>query len=184
MAGSSSRLLMFLRGVCICYCLAALLYTTVYVVALPASRAIFSLFGSQISESFPVSTAIPRVDLVSHARRVLQGRSQAASDSGFDLSDANPWNFETTGDLLYWNSHASGARLDGPYDEGAWTGPTMHEATFLSKAFAHALHPTEFIPFYYKATGDVDPDDVTITTLVTSNRFKVFKELVERYQGE
>ncbi|OSX61822.1 glycosyltransferase family 49 protein [Postia placenta MAD-698-R-SB12] len=59
----------------------------------------------------------------------------------------------------------------------------INEATFLAKAFASALHPTRIIPFYYRSTGLVEDDDVTITTLVTANRFKVFKELVERYQG-
>ncbi|OBZ69784.1 Glycosyltransferase-like protein gnt15 [Grifola frondosa] len=57
------------------------------------------------------------------------------------------------------------------------------EETLLSKAFSQAMHPTRIIPFYYRATGDIREDDVSITTLVTSNRFKVFKQLVERYQG-
>ena len=59
----------------------------------------------------------------------------------------------------------------------------IRQETFLSKAFAHALHPTKIIPYYYRAKGVFDEDDVTITTLVTSNRFKVFKQLVERYKG-
>lgn len=59
----------------------------------------------------------------------------------------------------------------------------MREETFLSKAFAQAVHPTQFIPFYFKASEAVDADDVTITALVTSNRYKVLKQLVERYQG-
>ncbi|KAI0342318.1 hypothetical protein BDW22DRAFT_1440154 [Trametopsis cervina] len=59
----------------------------------------------------------------------------------------------------------------------------IREATFLSKAFAQSMHPTKIIPFYYKARAPVDAEDVTITTLVTSNRYKVLKQLVERYQG-
>lgn len=59
----------------------------------------------------------------------------------------------------------------------------VQEATLLSKAFAGALHPTRIIPYYYRASGAVDADDVTITTLVTRNRFKVFRQLVERYRG-
>jgi len=39
------------------------------------------------------------------------------------------------------------------------------------------------VPFYYRATGSFDQEDITITTLVTSNRFQVFSRLVERYQG-
>ncbi|TFY50703.1 hypothetical protein EVJ58_g10927 [Rhodofomes roseus] len=63
------------------------------------------------------------------------------------------------------------------------TSTPVQEATLLSKAFSGALHPTRIIPFYYRSTGLVDPDDVTITTLVTRNRFKVFRQLVERYRG-
>ncbi|KZT69694.1 glycosyltransferase family 49 protein [Daedalea quercina L-15889] len=59
----------------------------------------------------------------------------------------------------------------------------LQEATLLSKAFAGALHPTRIIPFYYRAAGAPDPDDVTITTLVTRNRFRVFRRLVEHYRG-
>ncbi|KAH9941914.1 glycosyl-transferase for dystroglycan-domain-containing protein [Amylocystis lapponica] len=59
----------------------------------------------------------------------------------------------------------------------------VREATFLGKAFAHAMHPTRIIPFYYRATHAPAEDDVTISTLVTANRFEVFRQLVERYQG-
>ncbi|OJT14329.1 Beta-1,4-glucuronyltransferase 1 [Trametes pubescens] len=63
------------------------------------------------------------------------------------------------------------------------TGYAVREETLLSKAFSDAMHPTRIIPFYFKAAGAADADDVTITTLVTSNRFRVFKQLVERYRG-
>ncbi|KAH7910999.1 glycosyltransferase family 49 protein [Hygrophoropsis aurantiaca] len=59
----------------------------------------------------------------------------------------------------------------------------MSTDLFLSKAFSQSLHPTNIIPFYYRATGTFDDDDVTLTTLVTSNRFNVFAQLVQRYQG-
>ncbi|KAH7927477.1 glycosyltransferase family 49 protein, partial [Leucogyrophana mollusca] len=57
------------------------------------------------------------------------------------------------------------------------------EELFLSKAFSQSLHPSKIIPYYYRATGAFEDDDITVTTLVTSNRFKVFAELVQRYQG-
>jgi hypothetical protein len=57
------------------------------------------------------------------------------------------------------------------------------ENTFLSRAFPRLMQPMKIIPFYYKSTGDLDREDITITTLVTSNRFPVLKQLVERYQG-
>ncbi|CAH7686570.1 glycosyl-transferase for dystroglycan-domain-containing protein [Phakopsora pachyrhizi] len=62
------------------------------------------------------------------------------------------------------------------------------EDFFLSKAFGDSLGPSKVIPFYFKAlgpsgNGNLDKKDISITTLVTSNRFKVFSRLVEKYQG-
>ncbi|KAI9059634.1 glycosyltransferase family 49 protein [Trametes sanguinea] len=84
--------------------------------------------------------------------------------------------------------YASSDRVYLPRSGNTWdtrhdTGYAVREETLLSKAFSEAIHPTRIIPFYFKATGPQDSDDVTITTLVTSNRFKVFKQLVERYRG-
>lgn len=59
----------------------------------------------------------------------------------------------------------------------------ISQGTLLSKAFSETLHPTKIIPYFYRASSKVDQDDVTITTLVTRNRFKALKQLVERYQG-
>ncbi|EGO00707.1 glycosyltransferase family 49 protein [Serpula lacrymans var. lacrymans S7.3] len=59
----------------------------------------------------------------------------------------------------------------------------MREGLFLSKAFAQSMQPNKIVPFFYRASGTFNPEDITITTLVTSNRFKVFAQLVERYQG-
>ena len=59
----------------------------------------------------------------------------------------------------------------------------MAEDFFLSKVFGETLQPSKVIPYYYKASADHAQEDITITTLVTSNRFKVFAALVERYQG-
>lgn len=65
---------------------------------------------------------------------------------------------------------------------------TNDEDFFLSKAFSDALGPSKVVPYYYRAigphsNGEFDQKDITITTLVTSNRFKVFAKLVEHYQG-
>lgn len=62
------------------------------------------------------------------------------------------------------------------------------EDFFLSKAFADSLGPSKIVPYYHRATGpkrdgNFEANDITITTLVTSNRFKVFAKLVEHYQG-
>ncbi|KAJ7668542.1 glycosyltransferase family 49 protein [Mycena polygramma] len=59
----------------------------------------------------------------------------------------------------------------------------MSEELFLSKAFASSMHPSKIVPYFYRASGVFDKEDITITTLVTSNRFQVFARLVERYPG-
>ncbi|KAJ8076862.1 hypothetical protein PM082_001285 [Marasmius tenuissimus] len=59
----------------------------------------------------------------------------------------------------------------------------MSEALFLSKAFSNSMHPSKIVPFFYRATGHFETEDITITTQITSNRFHVFDRLVRRYQG-
>jgi len=59
----------------------------------------------------------------------------------------------------------------------------MTEDFFLSKAFGESLQPSKVIPYYYRASNEFEKEDITITTLVTSNRLKIFAALVERYQG-
>ncbi|KIY50287.1 glycosyltransferase family 49 protein, partial [Fistulina hepatica ATCC 64428] len=54
---------------------------------------------------------------------------------------------------------------------------------FLSKAFSTSMRPSKIHPYYYRATDLVDKEDITITTLITSNRFPAFSRLVARYQG-
>lgn len=64
-------------------------------------------------------------------------------------------------------------------------------SVFFSKAFSLSQeHLTfgdqpnlEIIPYYYRASSSFHAEDVTITTLVTQNRFTVFKQLVEKYRG-
>ena len=58
------------------------------------------------------------------------------------------------------------------------------ESLFMSKAFSTSLTPSEIIPYYYRASIEPEAEDITITTLITSNRFHVFAGLVDRYQGE
>ncbi|GAA5864453.1 hypothetical protein JCM3774_005132 [Rhodotorula dairenensis] len=64
---------------------------------------------------------------------------------------------------------------------------TTSEDELLGLSFGSSLQPSKVIPYYYRATEPDRPDfnteDITITTLVTSNRFTVFERLVERYQG-
>ncbi|KAL5521302.1 hypothetical protein ACEPAG_9225 [Sanghuangporus baumii] len=67
----------------------------------------------------------------------------------------------------------------------------MPASLFLSKAFAvsqeHLAYDDtnnlDIVPYYYRASQIHKKEDITITTLVTRNRFAVFKQLVEKYRG-
>lgn len=59
----------------------------------------------------------------------------------------------------------------------------LQESVFLSRAFSQAMKPSRIIPFYYRASKSFRRDDITIATLVTSNRFEVLVGLVQQYQG-
>ena len=59
----------------------------------------------------------------------------------------------------------------------------MSTSLFLSKAFAGSMHPMKIFPYFYKASETFDEDDITITTLVTPNRFEVLRKLALRYEG-
>ncbi|KAH9485472.1 LARGE xylosyl- and glucuronyltransferase 2 [Psilocybe cubensis] len=59
----------------------------------------------------------------------------------------------------------------------------VDEKLVLSKVFANSMRPSNIRPYFYRAKGSFEKDDITITTLITSNRFKVFARLVEKYRG-
>ncbi len=98
----------------------------------------------------------------------------------------------TTDSVLYWTTVSQG--------ESAQQGQTlqatssaepnwspgwfeMSESLFLSKAFAGSVHPMKIFPYFYRASETFDEDDITITTLVTPNRFEVLRKLALRYEG-
>ncbi|ORZ10662.1 glycosyl-transferase for dystroglycan-domain-containing protein [Lobosporangium transversale] len=45
------------------------------------------------------------------------------------------------------------------------------------------MQPSKVIPYYFRAEGVFDKEEVTITTLITENRFGVFTKLVRNYRG-
>ncbi|KAF9447175.1 glycosyltransferase family 49 protein [Macrolepiota fuliginosa MF-IS2] len=79
-------------------------------------------------------------------------------------------------------------QLSGPQTQLILQSPylghhAIDESIILSKAFPHLMKPSQIIPYYYRAEGNFDREDITITSLVTSNRFEILARLVERYQG-
>jgi len=60
---------------------------------------------------------------------------------------------------------------------------SMEAGLVLSKAFATSMKPTKIIPYFYRASGPFESEDVTVTSLITADRLHVFAGLVARYQG-
>ncbi|ORZ21928.1 glycosyl-transferase for dystroglycan-domain-containing protein [Lobosporangium transversale] len=45
------------------------------------------------------------------------------------------------------------------------------------------MQPSKVLPYYFKAGRKFDPEAVTITTLITFDRYPIFSKLVTNYQG-
>ena len=61
--------------------------------------------------------------------------------------------------------------------------PSVPWDPISSRAFPRLMHPSRIIPHYYRASGNFETDDITVTTLISSDRFPVFRHLVQKYQG-
>ena len=85
-----------------------------------------------------------------------------------------------SGGTMKWNT----SDLALAYGLGSMDPVSLDEDLFLSKAFSNSMHPTKIIPYFYRATGSFEKDDITITTIITSNRLQVFSRLIEQYKGE
>jgi hypothetical protein len=102
----------------------------------------------------------------------------AASHTSFPASGENTWT-EPPGPLSSWILSRFTLHHGLGYDGTIPVNP----GPLLSKGTASSMSPSNVIPYFYRAKGTFDTDDITITTLITSNRFKVFARLVEKYRG-
>ncbi|ELU39203.1 hypothetical protein AG1IA_06765 [Rhizoctonia solani AG-1 IA] len=62
-------------------------------------------------------------------------------------------------------------------------GDTWNRSLFVSKLFDTAPKLMDVMPYYYRASHGHENEDVTVATIVTSNRFEALARLVEQYQG-
>ncbi|KAF9571941.1 hypothetical protein EC968_010534 [Mortierella alpina] len=71
----------------------------------------------------------------------------------------------------------------------SWKTPLGHpehkieEDAVLHKVYANTMQPSKVLPYYFKAVREFDPESVTITTLITFDRYPIFSKLVTNYQG-
>lgn len=143
------------------------------------------LFGDAFSCVSGVHTSTPTPTI----QDLVTQQAASFKDMGDFLSALEG---ATIDSVLYWatvsqgESPQHGQTLQGAYlAEPDWSLGwfSMAESLFLSKAFAGSMHPMKIFPYFYKASETFDEDDITITTLVTPNRFEVLRKLASRYEG-
>jgi hypothetical protein len=156
------------------YVAIAILYTTNYFVVSPLHVGVSAVWTRSLSKSS--STPWPKLLPNPFDSSIANDRylKQDALNSQFSLDFSN--------NVIQWAPSDFTTKHMG-IEHGNLTPVMMSEDLFLSKAFAQSMSPSKIIPFFYRATGEFDKEDITLTTLVTSNRFKVFTQLVENYQG-
>lgn len=170
------RFFRVLRLLVIFYALLAVLYTTNLLLVSLLHFRLSKVLSRGFSKERDVSWSALSLRLSGGATAFPQGPSNIPATLNPDSGDLLR---EPSKDLIYWTP----SDLSRQYDTGPASTTAMTEGLFLSKAFAQSMRLSKIVPFFYQATGAFDREDITITTLITSNRFKVFAPLVEQYEG-
>ena len=165
---------LFLRTVQVCALISfvsvSVLFTTNLLFVSPVSALISGLFDYLVlrpsSWMFSATSGSYRHRLVTH---------MVPKPAYYALSEKTP----TEQPLFSWTS----SDVTLAHGLGLMTPVSVDQNMFLSKAFMNSMRPSNIKPYFYRAKGHFESDDVTITTLITSNRFEVFTRLVEKYQG-
>ncbi|KAF7362195.1 hypothetical protein MVEN_00565600 [Mycena venus] len=159
------RVIRFLLALYLCV---AILYTTNYLLLSPLHSGLSFLVAHRRLALWSTSSFNSLI-----SKRASYGKD-SYSGSGPDVLLEG-----TSEDVIHWRSSAFALENGLGHEKPI----VMREDLFLSKAFSGSMRPSKIVPFFYRATGVFDQEDITITTLVTSNRFQVFARLVERYSG-
>jgi Glycosyl-transferase for dystroglycan len=172
MVTSNSRFIRILQLFLIFYLSIAVLYTTTLLFV--------SIYYSVLAKVLPRPTSPQSLwPLLSF---FLPGHTLAKEQNRFGALQINmtdPFSLHSGGYRMGWVSSA----ISLEHNLGG-SGPVfMDEDIFLSKAFSGSMRPSKILPYFYRASGQFDHEDITIATLITSNRFQVFKRLVQRYKG-
>lgn len=59
----------------------------------------------------------------------------------------------------------------------------LPENLIMSKVFSEAMGPSNMTPYFFRAKETFDKEDITMSTLVTRNRFLVLSRLASNYKG-
>jgi len=151
------------------YLLSALLYTFWYLVT---SQSAWSVLGVSKTTSPSLSSTANQAARATASHPHVE-EAPVLSWAEWGRLHGVEWNK----DVISWKKPSSTSEDQN----GSFSTP---EDYFLSKAFGESLQPSKVIPYYYRATNEIPKEDITITTLVTSDRFKVLAALVQKYRGE
>ena len=162
------------------YVVASVLYTTSFLVVHLFGAPIKTL-GLGISPKSPLWIAKDTWD-ISKIADIGTSQSQSTQEMvalGEDPVVAFPLESELL-TLNIWPQANSTARY-GSTTQGKPLA--LEEELIFSKAFATSMNPSKIIPYFYKASERFRQDDVTITSIITSDRLDVLVRLVEKYKG-
>lgn len=163
-------------------------YTTCHLLLLPyflRSQAGLTDVGFATAQQSVASLADEKIGT---AGENISGATTATP--GFLVVDQEPeqrtrWNeygrvrdVEWGRDTINWNTSTDGFQSSAGH--GTYSMPVDY---YLSKAFSNSLQPSKTMPFFYRGKEKPQAKDITITTLVTSDRFHILAELAEQYQG-
>ena len=60
----------------------------------------------------------------------------------------------------------------------------MPEQFLMTKIFSDSMGPSNLTPYFFRAKANFDKEDITMTTLVTRNRFPVLSRLATNHKGK
>lgn len=172
----------YIRVVAVLYVCVAAVYTTNSIVSSVTRMAIARLPREMIESSM----------LLQHMGDTGSGSTSLRSAKALDDSKARLFSSKSFAEKIYWKKmEPEGSYLLSGLTRGRDPPPSTDSGVFFAKAFATSQELLSFndqnnmqiIPYYYRGSADHDNEDITITTLVTRDRFLVFKQLVERYKG-
>jgi len=171
-----SRLTKALRRCALLFCLTAVVYTT--------SAGWKALYRMKIEEKpHGILSALSNSSHVGF--KVSSSKTFASSLSVSPLinNDSDNQQGEKEGILRWGPSDFAVSLFNSTAHASKYRRYEISEDALLSKAFGEAMKPSRIVPYFYRASHQHESEDITITTLMTSNRFAVFAKLVETYQG-
>jgi hypothetical protein len=165
----ASRLVRIFQLFFVLYVSIAVLYTTTFLLV-----SMYSAFAIMLSR--PTQAIWPLFQYIPSGHALPKQQNHFGA---LQINKSDPFSSHPGGYRMEWLSSEISLQHGLGHSEPVY----MDEDIFLSKAFSGSMRPSKILPYFYRASGQFDHNDITIATLITSNRFQVFKRLIQRYKG-